>query len=105
MRKVSRYLSAAVAVSAAFFVPPAQAQQLVCGDYDMAIALLKKTHHEDLKYRAATRHGRLLELWVSDRGTWTALIVPRPGLACGLVDGDGFVAVAPPVAHPTGPRS
>ena len=49
-----------------------------------------------------TASGRVLEVVVSEEGTWTIIITMPNGLACGIASGDSWEAVLAPIAKGPG---
>lgn len=97
----SAYLSAA-ALSAALFIPPAQAQltpqpmKILCGSYQEISKPLAGEHKEHVAFRGVIANGSLMELWKSDVSSWT-IVFSRDGYACVIADGEGLTPVKPPM--------
>ncbi len=49
-----------------------------------------------------TASGRVLEVVVSEKGTWTIIVTMPNGVACGIASGDGWETVAAPIAKGPG---
>lgn len=68
---------ALVALVAAFFIAPAQAQG-VCGPRDNIVKRLADGHQEARYAMGLAANGSLVEVFVAPSGSWT-ILVTRPG--------------------------
>lgn len=90
------------ALAALFISSPVLAQavgtvQVPCGPYDVFRNALENTYNEAPAARGLMAEGRVvLELWVSEGGTFTILAVDTEGNACALSDGVAWDTVEKP---------
>lgn len=83
------YRAVAAALTAAFFVVPADAQML-CGPRDALVAHLRTAFQEHRHAVALTGNGRLLEVFVAESGSWTIVVSQPDGPSCILSAGESW---------------
>lgn len=88
-------LSAALVL--AILAGPASAQQIQCGHADLVRAALATGFQEARRFAGLSR-AAIIELWHSESGSWTVLVIRSDGVACILATGEagGFIAAPPP---------
>lgn len=93
LRRHRLYLAGAVfaGVSAA---GPAGAQ--TCAAHDVIAAILSERHGESVVGRGLQSAKRALEVWASESGSWSAVIVRADGTACLVASGQAWSPVEPP---------
>lgn len=82
------------AIAALLLASPAAAQQQ-CGTVEQAYKLLTETYHEQRIMTGAAAGGAVAEVWASEEGTWTFLII-QGELACMIASGENVVLLPPP---------
>lgn len=98
-------LMAGVALSALALVPvSAEAQQqrnAVCKDRGELIRVLAKKFNETQRSFGLQNDRRVLELYASPDGSWTALLTLPSGRSCVVAAGEAWTIVPPaPVGEP-----
>lgn len=79
-----------LALAATLFASPVLAQGN-CGEYKKIVERLDNIYGEYLGVRGVNNEGNLVEVFVSEKGTWTALLVyVNPPLACITGTGNGW---------------
>jgi hypothetical protein len=74
----------------------AQAQGGPCLPRAVAIAKLAQTYQEQqVGIGVTTRGGSVVELFVSERGTWTILMTRADGISCITAAGENWSPIAP----------
>jgi hypothetical protein len=74
-------------------VAPTHAQaimQVPCGKRDDLIKLLGSKYQEKLANTGVTAVGQLVEVYVSEKGTWTVLSSQPTGISCILAAGSAW---------------
>lgn len=101
MRK--QILSACLAVTALAVTAatPAEAGRTVCKDRDEIIKVLGKKFGETQHSFGLQNDMRVLELYASANGTWTAILTMPSGRSCVIAAGEAWTTVPPlPVGEP-----
>ncbi len=80
---------AAAVLAAVWFSAQAQ-DPLACGDRLDLVAQLKDQFHEDQTGFGLTGKGAVVELFVSERGSWTLLLSFPNGRSCLMATGNGW---------------
>lgn len=75
---------------------PASAQQAVCGDRDEIIARLQSGYQESTTGVGLSATGGLVELYTSEKGTWTLMLTQPNGVSCLIAAGDNWENVDSP---------
>lgn len=76
----------------------AQTQQRQCAPYVEAIRNLNNNYQETERARGINPQGKwVMQIFASEAGSWTILVVDRTGVACVAAEGRGFEAIAPKV--------
>lgn len=74
---------------AAFFVAPVTAQP-ACGLRDAIVARLRSGYQEDRRSAGIAANGDLVEVFVSQTGTWTILVTRPGGPSCVVSVGNSW---------------
>lgn len=82
--------SAAAIVSLILLAFPALAQQPLCGPRDEIVAQLVTKWHETQRAVGMEKSGRLIEVFVSDKGTFTIIISDPSGTSCAATAGEDW---------------
>jgi hypothetical protein len=61
-----------------------------CAPHDEVAGLLAKNHQEKQQAIGLTGNGQLLEIFVSQAGTWTAVVSTPSGQSCITAAGEGW---------------
>lgn len=79
------------AIGAAMMLPalPARAQ-FVCSDHDEMVSGLAETFEEKRLGYGVVGRTAVIEIYVSERGTWTVLMTDVRGRSCVIAAGDGW---------------
>lgn len=67
---------------------PAQAQE--CGQAEDAYAALSDKYGEQRLFWGVAANGAIVEVWGSDRGTWTSLVAFPDGTVCMFASGEDY---------------
>ncbi|UCH74032.1 MAG: hypothetical protein JSU82_17225 [Rhodospirillales bacterium] len=78
---------------ASFMCSPAIAQQAVCGDRDEIVARLESGYQESTTGIGLSASGGLVELYTSEKGTWTLMLSQPNGVSCLMAAGDNWEQV------------
>ena len=89
---MSRTARAIVLAGLAGLAPTLALAEPPCGPRETLMRELAKTYGEAPSGRGLTREGALLELFSSDRGTWTMVLSSADGRACVLAAGERWRA-------------
>lgn len=81
---------------AAVMTLPAGAQQPVCGDRDEIVARLKSGYQESTSGIGLSATGGVIELYTSEKGTWTLMLTQPNGVSCLIAAGDNWEHVDSP---------
>lgn len=94
----------ATLIGAFVVAAPALAQQQAapCVKRSAFLKHLSANYAEAPIAMGVTASGRVLEVVVSEEGTWTIIITMPNGLACGIASGDSWEAVLAPIAKGPG---
>lgn len=92
-RSMILLLAAAVASLAAV---PASAQQTVCGDRNEIVSRLEKGYQETTSGLGLSANGGIVELYTSEKGTWTLMLTQPNGVSCLIAAGDNWEHVDNP---------
>jgi hypothetical protein len=95
MQRVTTLLSAALIISTA-----GQAAAAVCGEREAISERLGQQYHEKSESIGLTSDGNLLEIYRSDQGTWTVLLVTPKGVACVVAAGEAWQQKDPLASWP-----
>ncbi len=79
----------ALSIAAAFSPAPAQAQQ-VCAERIGILKHLDKNHKEAPQSLGVTASGKVVEVLVSDKGTWTIIVTAPNGVSCLVAAGESW---------------
>jgi hypothetical protein len=91
MTKAYALLSAGVLLAA--FSAPAHAQVRVpCAERDQVVNALQHDFEETQVASGLTPAGQLLEVFASEKGTWTAILSLPTGKSCMIANGEGWNA-------------
>lgn len=81
--------------------PVAAQQQPICGDRNRILAELAARYGEHLQNWGMTPRGVVVELLVSDTGSWTLLYSDTNGISCMIAGGDHWGESTSPNAKRT----
>jgi hypothetical protein len=91
--------AAILAVAPFFLTPPATAGR--CGSHKELTNRLAKHFYERRGGAGLTRDGKLFEIFISEKGTWTVLVTLPTGMSCIVLDGTDWegrsLAVGPEI--------
>lgn len=68
--------------------------QTVCGDRDEIVARLQSGYQERASAIGLSGNGGVVELWKSEKGSWTLLLTRPGGVSCLMAAGEHWQAVA-----------
>ncbi len=77
------------AVAASFATAPASAQS-VCGDRTEIVSRLESGYEEKASAIGLSGSGGVVELYTSDKGSWTLLITQPTGVSCLIAAGESW---------------
>jgi hypothetical protein len=66
-----------------------------CGDRAKLIAMLDSKYSETLANVGVTGQSQLVEVYVSDKGTFTVVMTNNKGVACVIAAGDSWEKLSP----------
>lgn len=92
--------AAALAAVLLFGATPAHAQA-VCGDRGEIIARLESGYQEQATAIGLASNGGVVELYVSESGSWTLLLTQTTGVSCLIAAGEHWETVPPVVKERT----
>ncbi len=69
--------------------------QAVCGDRAEIIARLESAYQEKASAIGLAGNGGVVELYTSDKGSWTLLLTQTNGVSCLIAAGDSWETVPP----------
>lgn len=73
----------------------------ICAPRDRAVKQLEKQFQENVSGRGLTLNGmRMIELFVSETGSWTVLASDPTGLSCVVASGEGWQGTTKLVGEP-----
>jgi hypothetical protein len=85
-----------LAVVAAMAAPEAVAQSAMpCGDRGKLITMLDAKYSEGLAGFGVTGQSQLVEVFVSEKGSFTVVMTNSKGVSCVIAAGDNWEKVAP----------
>jgi len=87
--KRSMMLLCGLAITFVMF-SPASAQQAVCGDRNEIVARLESGYQESTSGLGLSATGGLVELYTSEKGTWTLMLTQPNGVSCLIAAGDNW---------------
>ncbi|HSM40210.1 MAG TPA: hypothetical protein VK862_05630 [Afifellaceae bacterium] len=98
LRKMFNRLTATVVAGLVIVAPvaTASAQLARCMDRASIVGSLDKRFHERQAGFGLINSESLLELFISEAGTWTIIVTDRRQRTCVLATGDSWVSVDPP---------
>jgi len=86
-----RVLAAGLAAGVALGIAATSASaEMLCGERDKIINELKDTWKEDRTAIGLSNNGGVLEVYASERGTWTLLLTMPEGQTCMIGAGEHF---------------
>ena len=91
----------AVALMAVFLCSTANAQQF-CGQRDAMLKAAEEKYKEVPRHRALSSDGAMIEVLVSEEGTWTVVVSLPDGTACVRGSGAAWENLTP---EPVGPKA
>ena len=79
--------AAAVTMAIATFVMTSAAAAGLCGPHEALTSLLVEQYLERQRGAGMTNDGKLLEIFVSEKGTWTVVVSLSMGSSCIVAEG------------------
>ena len=90
-----------IAASVLFLTAISVNAQQVCIPRDRAIVELKNQFKENASARGLAANGkRMIELFVSEKGSWTMLISDPNGLSCFMANGENWQSITALIGDP-----
>lgn len=86
-----------LALFAGIFAGPADAGVL-CGRYDSLAELLRRFDERAVASGLPNEGRSYLEIWASDAGSWSVLVVVPKGPTCLIHSGQDFEFITPPIS-------
>ncbi len=83
------------AVMAIMVATPASAQA-VCGDRNEIVARLESGYQEKSSAMGVSTNGGLVELYTSEKGTWTLMLTQPNGTSCLIAAGNNWESLSDP---------
>jgi len=71
--------------------------QKVCGVHNVVADKLKKVFKEEPVGQGLDSNGGLVEVYVSESGTWTITITQADGISCLVGTGESWIIIAPEI--------
>lgn len=81
-------LSVALIALTSCVAVPAQAQE--CGKAEDAYAALNGRYQEQRLFWGVAANGAIVEVWGSDRGSWTSIVAFPDGTVCLIASGEDY---------------
>lgn len=101
MKSANQVLRTIAAAFALLLAAQAANAQQACTARDEAVVQLEKRFDEQVAGRGLAANGkRMLELFVSETGSWTVLVSDPGGRSCLLASGEGWQALARALGDP-----
>lgn len=97
----SLVIAAALGGLLALDAAPAAAQNGACRQRDALVGHLKSRYGEELRGAGMNSSDGILELYVSDTGSWTLLLTRPNGTSCAVAVGNHWIS-APEDGEPEG---
>lgn len=79
-----------LALVAALFATPLVAQNRNCAPRDIVVKMLTEKHGESLRITGLINAENLIEIFVSEAGTFTVLVSGSNGIACQVSGGTNY---------------
>ncbi len=96
-----RIISSLIAASVLFLSATSANDQQVCAPRDRAVMQLEKQFEEKASGRGFTVNGkRMIELFISEKGSWTMLISDPQGRSCIVASGEYWQGITALVGDP-----
>jgi hypothetical protein len=86
-------LAAIAALTVTANVKPAEAQRVLCKDRTEIIKILSRRFNETQRSYGLQNDRRVLELYASPDGSWTALVTLPSGKSCVIAAGEAWTTV------------
>jgi hypothetical protein len=90
----------ALLVACILAAAPAAAQERFCGPYERVRADLAEKFNEYPVGTGMTGPQHIIQLFVSDEGTFTIVTIGPDRMACGVAAGDGWYGMTPMPGKP-----
>ena len=84
------FLMLYAAIIVAAFVGPSHAQEARCAPHDTLSAALARTFKETVVSMGLIGNGQMLEVYASEKGTWTIVYTLPNGISCMVASGSAF---------------
>ena len=96
-----RIISSLIAASVLFLSATSANAQQVCAPRDRVVVQLKKQFEEEVSGRGLTVNGKkMIELFISEKGSWTMLISDPQGRSCVVASGEYWQGITALVGDP-----
>ncbi len=96
-----RIISSLIAASALFLSASSANAEQFCAPRDRAVKQLEKQFGELVSGRGLAVNGeRMIELYVSEKGSWTVLISDPNGRSCVMASGENWQGITVLVGDP-----
>ncbi len=80
------------AMTAPLFATPANAQA-VCGDRNEIVSRLESGYNEKVSALGLAGNGGVVELYTSQKGSWTLLMTQPNGMSCLIAAGENWESI------------
>ena len=88
---MKRFIFALIGASfAALLATPASSAESVCGNRDDIVSRLENGYQEFNSAMGMSTNGGLVELYTSDKGTWTLMLTQPDGISCLIAAGQNW---------------
>jgi hypothetical protein len=87
LNPLARCLAGAALVASAVIVGPSQAAAAMCGTHDSVKKLLVDRYEESSRGLGLVSDQGIVELYTSDKGTWSILMTTSEGRTCVIAAG------------------
>ena len=96
-----RIIASLIAASVLFLSATSANAQQVCAPRDRVVMQLKKQFEEEVSGRGLTVNGKkMIELFISEKGSWTMLISDPRGRSCVVASGEYWQGITALVGDP-----
>ena len=96
-----RIIFSLIAASVLFLSASSANAEQVCAPRDTAVIQLEKQFGESVSGRGLAVNGkRMIELFVSEEGSWTVLISDPNGRSCVMASGEGWQGITKRAGDP-----
>ena len=94
---MKRFIFALIGASfTALLAAPASSAESVCGNRDDIVSRLENGYQEFNSAMGMSTNGGLVELYTSDKGTWTLMLTQPDGISCLIAAGQNWESFSSP---------